>query len=167
MILYPTDESHLKALNYIKDNFSYASIIHDRDIQEDGTIKKTHIHCVIYFSNGRTISSLSKELDLPPNYINACKKDYKKALLYLIHYGENKVPYSVDEVEGDLKKTLIKCLNTTDIEDNFVLQIIDMLDSYKEIVSLKQFIKDLCNKGLYSYFRRSQYSYINLCYINL
>lgn len=163
LVLYPNeDERHLKALEYIQDNLHYASIIHNRDILEDGTIKKIHTHVVIYFLNARTIKAVSKELDLPSNYIEPCKKNYKKALLYLIHYDEpKKIGYPLDEVEGDLKSVLIKTLQSFDTEDESILKIIKILNQL-DFISLNDFVQIICMEGLYSYFRRSQYIFVRL-----
>ena len=162
IILYPDDIKHVKVFEYIKDNLHYASIIHNRDIQEDGTFKKLHIHVVIRFLNAKTISAVSRELDLPTNYIEPCKKNYKKALLYLIHYDEpNKVAYNMDEVEGDLKSVLIKTLQAFDTEDDSIIKIINILNQL-DYTSLNDFVQIICMEGLYSYFRRSQYIFVRL-----
>lgn len=162
LILYLDDERHLKTYDYIVNNLHYASIIHDKDLNDDGTFKKVHRHVVIRFLNAKTITAVSKELDLQSNYIEPCKSNYKKALLYLIHYDEpNKIGYSVDAVEGDLKSVLIKTLQSFDTEDESILKIISILNQL-EYTSLNDFVQIICMEGLYSYFRRSQYIFVRL-----
>ena len=77
--LYIDDESHIKAYEYIVNNLHYASIIHDKDIKEDGTFKKIHRHVVIRYLNAKTINAVANELGIKENYIEPCKKNYKKA----------------------------------------------------------------------------------------
>jgi len=162
LILYLDDDTHVQAIEYIKENLHYASIIHNRDITEDGTIKKLHMHIVIRYLNAKTISACAKELGIKENYIQPCKKDYKKALLYLIHYDEpKKIGYSIDEVEGDLKSVLIKTLQGFNTEDDSVLKIINILNQL-QYTSLNDFVQIICMEGLYSYFRRSQYIFVRL-----
>ena len=162
LMLYLDDPSHLEIYENIKDNYHYASIIHDKDIKEDGSFKKLHRHVVIRLVNAKTISAISNELGLKENYIEPCRKDYKKALLYLIHYDEpKKVAYNVDCVEGDLKSVLIKTLQGYNTEDDEVLKIIKILNQL-EYTSLNDFVQIICMEGLYSYFRRSQYIFVRL-----
>lgn len=164
LILYADDETHIKAYNYIKDNYSYASIWHDKDINDDGkTIKKLHLHVVVHLSSPKSLSKFADELGIKPNYIQICRKDYKQSLLYLIHYNiDDKVKYKVEDVEGDLKDVLVKYLNSLQDENDCILDIISMLDRCDYKLSLKDFIQCLCHNGLYSYFRRSQYTFIQL-----
>lgn len=88
VLLYPDCENHVDALNFIRSNFSYAAILHDKDVDDNGELKKPHFHVVIRFDNPRYISSIVKELNIEPNYIRRCMS-FDKALLYLIHYGDN------------------------------------------------------------------------------
>lgn len=163
LVLYADDETHLKAYKIIQEKYSYASIWHDRDILEDGTIKKLHLHVVLHLSSPKSVTALANDLGITSNYIEICKKDYKQSLLYLIHYNQkDKMPYKVEDVEGDLKQVLINYLSSISDENSDVIRIIDLLDSIKENLSLKEFIKILCNNGLYSCFRRSQYTFIQL-----
>lgn len=163
LVLYPNEDiTHEQALDYIINNLHYAYIHHYKDIKEDGTIKKLHTHVVIKYLNAKTISAVSKELGIKENCIMPCKKNYKKALLYLIHYDEpQKIGYSIDEVEGDLKSVLIKTLQTFDTEDDSILKIIHLLNELP-YTSLNDFVQIICMEGLYSYFRRSQYIFVRL-----
>lgn len=47
MILYPECQEHMKILEYIKSStykYEYGYILHDKDIDENGELKKPHIH---------------------------------------------------------------------------------------------------------------------------
>ena len=75
LILYEDDSNYISYINQIIDKnfknnkYRYLGITHDKDTTDNGEIKKKHDHIVLYFDNPRTIESLSKELDLPSNYI--------------------------------------------------------------------------------------------------
>ena len=54
LLLYPNeDKTHKKALEYIKLNYDYALIVHDKDTNENNEIKKAHTHVVVSFSNAK------------------------------------------------------------------------------------------------------------------
>ena len=169
LILYEEDDKYYDCLNKIisKDfknkNYKYLGIQHDRDITESGEIKKSHDHVVIYFDNPRTIESISKELDLPSNYIEKYSS-LKTALLYLIHFNQgDKVQYDLSETYGDLKNELKKfIINTPKTEEDRVLELLDLIDSYYKKTSYSQFLRDVCKLGLYDILRRNNYMFLKV-----
>ena len=63
----------------------YAAL-HDKDVNEDGTPKKTHYHFILRFEEGKTIQTVAKDLNLPENDIERPKKGgFKGGVQYLIH----------------------------------------------------------------------------------
>ena len=57
MILYPECEEHMKVLEYIKmsiDVYEYGYILHDKDLDENGELKKPHIHLMYKFPKQAT-----------------------------------------------------------------------------------------------------------------
>lgn len=170
LILYKDDEKYFDYLNFIIDkefknqNYRYAGIVHDKDINEDtGELKKEHEHIVLYFDNPRTITSISKEMELPPQYIEKYSS-LKTALLYLLHYNQgDKVQYNFDEVYGDLKNELKKYItNTPSSEEERVLKVLDIIDNYYKYTSYSKFLRDVCNNGLYDILRRNNYIFIKI-----
>ena len=106
LVLYDEDKTHKKAIDYIIKNYDYAMILHDKDFNDDGEIKKPHYHIVIRFPNARWNTALANELEITENYIEECRS-LKRSLLYLIHYyDENKYQYQLNDVEGSLKRRL-------------------------------------------------------------
>ena len=158
LLLYTSeDESHIKALEYIKNNYeNYAFIIHDKDLNNDGELKKPHTHIVLEFNNARWSSSIAEELGILPNYLQNCN-NFEKALDYLIHFNDDtKYQYSIDEVKGNLKKQLIKSINSFGKDENEVVKdIINIIKNTNDIIELEEFAINMCNSGYYSYFRRS------------
>lgn len=164
-VLYPQeDETHLSALNYIRENFEYAEIVHDKDLTENGDLKKTHTHVVISFPNAVWASSLEKQLGIHIIGSNVSTV-LKSALLYLIHKGvPEKYQYSLDDVTGSLKSVLERSLRTYDKvnENEGVLSIISFIDSFPSYMPLSFLITFCCNNNMYDVFRRSQYTFIKL-----
>lgn len=157
LLLYTSeDDTHIKALEYIKNNYeNYAYIIHDKDTNKDNELKKAHTHIVLEFNNARWSSSLAEELGITPNYLQNCK-NFEKALDYLIHFNDDtKYQYDISEVKGNLKKQLIKQMNSFNKDENeIVKEIIEMINN-SDLIDVSTFVKIMCDWGYYSYFRRS------------
>ena len=75
IILYITSEN-LPTINEIiltldQLNIDYAYILHDKDIKDYNTLefKKPHYHVLLHFDNAISLSTLSKKLNIPSNYI--------------------------------------------------------------------------------------------------
>lgn len=115
LILYDEDKTHKNALDYIQKNLDYAMILHDKDVDDlTGEIKKPHYHVVIRFNNAKWNTSLAEDLNITSNYIEE-SRSLKRSLLYLIHYyDEEKYQYSLDDVNGSLKKKLSEYIKNDD-----------------------------------------------------
>lgn len=158
LILYPIeDETHYKALEYIKKNYSdFAYIEHDLDLDNNGQLKKSHTHVVIHFNNARFRNSIALELGITPNYVQSCN-NINLALEYLIHLNDpDKYQYSIDKVIGSLKNKLILLIENKNISESEKVQlIIDFLKSYDKTLSYTDFIEFIISNNFYSTFRRS------------
>lgn len=94
ILLYPGTETYdfdsvlVGACEYCE---KWAYILHDCDLNADGTVKKPHYHLVANFTNARSIKSLANQIGIPPNYIK-CRRKYtwKKAVRYLAHLDQPK-----------------------------------------------------------------------------
>lgn len=102
--LYPDSESydceHL--LSVIRSKFiDWAYILHDKDTDENGVLKKPHIHWVCR-ATPRCLSVVSNFLGLPENDIEVVK-NFDNMVMYLIHLNDiDKFQYSPDDVETNL-----------------------------------------------------------------
>lgn len=102
--LYPDSESydceHL--LSIIRSKFiDWAYILHDKDTDDNGQLKKPHIHWVGR-ATPRTLSVVSNFLCLPENDIEVVK-NFDNMVMYLIHLNDiDKFQYSPDDVETNL-----------------------------------------------------------------
>lgn len=157
--LYPDDITHVQALDFIITFYDkYAYILHDKDFNDKGEIKKPHYHVMLKFDNARTITSLSKELSIKSNYIEPTKKNYLSGLRYLIHADDkNKYQYGIDEVDGTLKPKLIESLKGDLSEADYILQIMEIIEGLNYIY-ITDFVKLIASSGLWSYYRRNAYT---------
>lgn len=173
LLLYPDeDPTHLDALNYIRSTYRFAAICHNSDtwsVADEakdsnhvaGSLKKSHYHVVVQFSTPRWSSALAKELQITENYIQKCRS-LDASLKYLVHADHSdKTQYDTDAVEGPLKVVLDKLL-TQVTEDERIMQLIQLLDSFDTKITYQAFVRVVCSKGLYSDFRRSALIFSNL-----
>lgn len=102
--LYPDSESYdcETLLSTIRSKFiDWAYILHDKDVNENGELKKPHIHWVGR-ATPRCLSVVSNFLGLPENDIEAVK-NFDNMVMYLIHLNDiDKFQYSPDDVETNL-----------------------------------------------------------------
>lgn len=164
LLLYPLeDDTHKQALEYIKLNYDYASIVHDKDTNEQGEVKKSHTHVVISIPNAKWNTALAKELGITENYIERCR-GLENALEYLIHFNDDsKHQYSLDEVKGNLKKKLKKImLNDGQDEEDKVELLIDFITTYPGFLRFGDFSTYCVSLGMWSVFRRSASIFVKL-----
>lgn len=103
IILYLDNELHLNLLNDLIKKYNYAYILHDKDKEDDGTLKKEHIHLLIFFKNARWGSAILKEINIDnPNLIEF-REDKAKAIQYLIHSNNlDKFQYNYEDIKSDI-----------------------------------------------------------------
>lgn len=162
LILYPDCPEHNELITRIASNeynFDYAGICHDKDITDEGDPKKPHYHFVVHLSNACTRSAFAKNLGIEERLVQDCK-DYKGALMYLVHYkNQDKAQYSNELVFGSLSEK-VRELTAKPNETMATLNILDLLDSVNGKVKKNDFLRMVCQHGLYSAFRRNNF-YIN------
>ena len=102
--LYPDSVSYdcETLLSTIRSKFiDWAYILHDKDVDENGELKKPHIHWVGR-ATPRCLSVVSNFLGLPENDIEVVK-NFDNMVMYLIHLNDiDKFQYSPDDVESNL-----------------------------------------------------------------
>lgn len=102
--LYPDSESYdcETLLSTIRSKFiDWAYILHDKDVNENGELKKPHFHWVGR-ATPRCLSVVSNFLGLPENDIEVVK-NFDNMVMYLIHLNDiDKFQYSADDVETNL-----------------------------------------------------------------
>lgn len=167
-LLYPEDETHVKALNIIKEKYKYAYILHDKDVYDEnvydeeknilhgeGELKKAHYHVIVEFVNPRYKSGLCKTLGIEENYCQTCG-DKKLMLTYLIHFDiPEKYQYDKNEVQGPLRFDLFKILKTINMnEDEKISRIFDIIDNHRGYLSISNLNRYMLKQGLWSEYKR-------------
>ena len=90
--------SRIKTLTNLK---SWAIITHDKDILPNGELKPPHFHCVLTFSNAKTIKSIADCIGVEMQYVEKIRTTTKSARLYLIHRNNpEKYQYSPEDVKA-------------------------------------------------------------------
>ena len=163
LLLYPENEQHRLAVEKIQSSYDYALILHNRDVSENGEIKKEHWHCVLRFNQAVWSSALCKDLGIEHNYIENVKK-FDNAIQYLIHYNDSdKVQYNVDEVKGNLKQKLVESINKIEkSEGEKVVELIEYIEKQDKKISIKAFASFCAQQGYWSEFRRSATIFIKI-----
>lgn len=157
LILYPDDPIHVDALAYIVSHFdNHIWILHDKDIEADGSPKKPHYHIIIEFPSARWNTAVSKELNITPNYMLPCNC-FDKALEYLIHYNqEDKHQYSIDDCFGTLVGKLKDLLNKgKKSECEKIIDMLDFIDEQEGYCSFGAFVRHCADVGTFDVLRRS------------
>lgn len=156
LILYEDDPTHRRAIEIIKQSYDYAIIAHDKDVDENGELKKLHYHVVIRFDNAKWNTVLAEELGITENYIQE-SRSLKRSLLYLIHfYDEDKYQYDFKEVTGPLRNRLADYMtNDGKTESEKVLEILQEIDDIEYFIDFKIFIRHVAKIGYWDVFRRS------------
>lgn len=163
LLLYPDCENHMQALEKIKQSYDYAMILHNRDVTEEGELKKEHYHIVLRFNQAVWNTAIIKDLEIEDRFIEQVRK-IDNALQYLLHYNDSdKVQYSIDEVSGNLKTKLIESINKIEkSEGEKVVELIEYIESQEEYISIKKFASYCAKNGYWSEFRRSASIFIKI-----
>ena len=168
IILWTDNPNHKLALDYIIHNFeNYIYILHDRDMKENGEIKKEHYHVILHFPNARTIKTLSKKLNVEENNFYIIKS-FTGQLRYLIHYDDDeKTRYNIDEVKGTLfmLSKFKKSIRGSQDETSDVSQIYEFIFD-NDIDDLQILLDFDLDNNLYSSFRRNYCMFKDLLALN-
>lgn len=137
--LYENEEDE-RILFYIKNNYNYAYILHDKDITEDGERKKNHYHVAFTFENERHLKAIAEELNVEEYRIEKIRA-WKKYIRYLIHKDNSeKYQYDLDEIESNINNINKYFKEDKEIEDmTKILEFIYTIDRYLYITEVLEF----------------------------
>lgn len=144
--------SRIKSLVNIK---KWAIIIHDKDILPNGQLKPPHFHCVLTFSNAKTIKSIADGIGVEMQYVEKIRTTTKSAMLYLVHRNEpDKYQYAPEEVKASFDYVSF-------VDDCPVKQKRDSIAKKIENGEIKQY--NLCNYVTIDEYSRN-YNYYQKCF---
>jgi len=93
-IMYTQQMSHLpaktvdKLVDLIENTLQpkkYAVIVHDKDVDEQGTLKAAHVHVMLSFDNARSSDNVAKLLNDKSQYVEAWRGNAHNGYAYLVH----------------------------------------------------------------------------------
>lgn len=154
IILYTDNQEHMLLLKQLQSKYNYACIIHDKDKDDDGNIKKEHIHLLIFFNNARWGSSILKEINIDnPNLIQF--RDNKvESIRYLIHAdNKNKYQYNVCDIDSNINIEIY--FSSKDDETKDISLIIEYISDYVGIINFYQIYYFVIENNCWSTYRRN------------
>lgn len=103
VILYEEDGWDQEKVKTVVENWhiieTYAFILHNMDVDENGNPKKAHYH--VYISFGKTstsIASVASHFGIGENLVNKIESNRYLTLLYFLHIGTRKHVYPIEEM---------------------------------------------------------------------
>lgn len=135
----------------------YAMILHDKDTNDDGTIKKPHVHVVVRYGGKRLITSVKNEYakyGMEKRFVDTCNE--RAMLRYLIHLDDpDKYQYSKTEVDTNMKQICESAWNDEISSDEAFMLLNDYIEQSQEYIKQtdinKYAIKNGLLKGLKAY----------------
>lgn len=163
LLLYPDCESHAEAIKKIEQSYDYAYILHDKDSDDNGEVKKAHWHVLLRFGQAVWNTAICKELGIEENYIEK-PRSFDNALLYLVHFNDSdKFQYDPSEVKGSLSKRLLEKMNAQEkSEGEKVYELISFIRDYDGVLTVTCFAEYCAMNGYWSEFRRSGAIFVNI-----
>ena len=155
LILYTDNANHIKLLETLTNKYHFAFILHDKDTNDDGTLKKEHYHLLIFFDNARWGTAILKEIDIDnPNLIEF-RENKASAIQYLIHSNNHdKFQYDYNDIQSDIDISVyfnnLKNKETIDIAILF-----DYISNYIGILTFYQLYSYVLSNNLWSTYRRN------------
>lgn len=160
-LLYPDDPKHYELFEKITSCYDHIGILHDKDLKDDGTLKKPHWHLVLVLRNERWNTALASELDVDLRFFQRVRNQ-DAMLPYLIHFGqESKHQYDVSELFGtssqinNFHKILNKAKEGFKTEGEKIMELIEFINNADKYISIKSFATFCASNGYWSEFRRS------------
>lgn len=156
LLLYADDPTHVEAMSLIDKSYDYAAILHDKDLDDNGELKKPHYHYVVRFNSAKWNTAIAKDLSIKENYIEQCQ-NINNSLLYLLHYNDSdKYQYSIEEVKGPIKVKLQELLKSSGVSEvEKVTMFMDYIDSVQNYISTGQIIRWCLENGCWDAYRRA------------
>lgn len=115
VVVYPDSESYVAAevLATVTEYFTqWCYILHDRDVNDDGTPKKAHYHVYGKFDTPRTLQTVANALGVGVASLRTVSS-WRAAVRYAVHLDHpDKYQYSVDDVSANFE--FVKLLTVDD-----------------------------------------------------
>lgn len=163
LLLYISDTTE-KIIEYIKLNYDYIYINHNKDLKNDDTEKKEHIHLVLFCKNAKWNTALSTELGIDIRFIQKINND-DCILMYLLHKDKlEKYQYDIRELKGTpkiIKKVENLLKNRDNTESEKVVELLDFIHNSGPLL-IKDFAFYCASIDNWDIFRRSALIFIKI-----
>ena len=119
----------------IREADAFYRIIHNKDIKENGELKREHIHLVLELltrvRKSTLIGRLAKYCEINENQISVEDiRNISKAVQYLIHQNDkSKFQYNVDEIDTNNKERLKYLLRSDEKVSLTTEELFDIIDN--------------------------------------
>lgn len=166
IILYEDTTSYdiKEVLFNIKAQKYYAFILHNKDTDNKGQIKKPHYHIIIRLDNACTIETLANKLGIEKNYIQNIKNE-RAYIRYLIHFDDaDKFQYQLEEVccSRNYQRKVMKAFEDLETEEDIIIKIYDKIDKLnalkidkrESMFHLIQYVNVNCYDTIYKRYRQ-------------
>lgn len=153
LILYDYDLL-LKKISYLNDKTEYAFILHDKDLNDDGTIKKAHYHLRLFNEDQKSLSAWADYLHVKTNEVEKLD-DKKRAIRYLIHFDSpKKYQYDFNNIVHNIID-IDKYFDDNKIdESNQLKYIFDYIDNINGYIYFKEIKSYVLQNNYWSAYRR-------------
>lgn len=150
--------------NLEKRDMPYVYALHDKDVDNDGNLKKPHYHIMVRVPGGMSLSAFKKNVNI--RYAEPLKS-WEAYCVYLIHAdseskSKGKYQYPVEVLCGNLREEAYKIINRAlggnqkkkTEDDKGILQILEFIESM-DYVTTACLVRWCCQNNLYSVYRRA------------
>lgn len=145
-------DEKVEILEYSKIDFAY--ILHDKDKNDDDSLKKIHYHLRIFANNQRTISAWASFLGVKENDIQLLENK-RRAIRYLIHLDSpKKYQYSSLDIVTNILD-IDNYLNEDKVqEDSQLANIFTYIDSIRGFIYFREIKDYVLQNNYWSAYRR-------------
>ena len=165
LLLYPDCADHVQAFEKLKGTYEHVGILHNKDTDDSGALKKAHWHIILTTKNCTWNTAIAKELGIPVNYIERVRST-DASCQYLIHNNEElKYHYEPSELFGTPSslKMFDKAIEEGEVsEGEKVIELIDIIESSEQPLTMAAFARYCAANNRWDIFRRSASIFIKM-----
>lgn len=157
-VIYEDDERFDNQLFNLSQEKDAIWIKHDKDLDDEGNVKKPHYHFVIQLKNACTLSSIAKRLEVNENMLEYVK-NVNSSLKYLIHYNDdNKYNYDMNDVQSNsekLKRRFLDLVSKDTPETDKMVSIYEFIHKQTDYIDFNILFKYAVKNNIWDAYRRN------------
>lgn len=157
-VIYEDDERFDNQLFNLSQEKDAIWIKHDKDLDDEGNVKKPHYHFVIQLKNACTLSSIAKRLEVNENMLEYVK-NVNSSLKYLIHYNDdNKYNYDMNDVQSNsekLKRRFLDLVSKDTPETDKMVSIYEFIHKQNDYIDFNILFKYAVKNNIWDAYRRN------------